>query len=176
VARELTATHEVVLSTGTSWQVVPQRLLGRDSMGWFDTIGALGADKDTRLGRWVRAHDAIPGWHLRRAALRRLGVRLVPRTVDATEKQLWFANGTTAMCDVVLWTMGYRDETSWLHIPADVDAQGRYLEDRGLSPVPGLFYVGRSWQNNRASALLCGVGTEAAAMVDRVVQYVRTTT
>jgi putative flavoprotein involved in K+ transport len=176
VARELTATHEVVLSTGKSWQVVPQRLLGKDSLWWFDTIGALDADKDTRFGRWVRAHDVVPGWHLRRAALRRLGIRLVPRTVDATEKQLCFADGTAAMGDAVLWAIGYRDEESWLHIPAAVDAQGRYIEDRGLSPMPGLFYVGRSWQNNRASALLCGVGTEAATMVDRVVQYVRTTT
>jgi putative flavoprotein involved in K+ transport len=100
----------------------------------------------------------------------------VPRTVDATEKQLCFADGTAAMGDAVLWAIGYRDEESWLHIPAAVDAQGRYIEDRGLSPMPGLFYVGRSWQNNRASALLCGVGTEAATMVDRVVQYVRTTT
>jgi putative flavoprotein involved in K+ transport len=175
VARELTATHTVTLSTGKSWQVVPQRLLGRDSMWWFDRIGALRADKDTRYGRWVRAHDAIPGWHLRRSALRRAGVRLVPRTVDAMENRLCFADGTTAMFDAVLWTIGYRDEASWLHIAAAVEARGCYIEERGLSPVPGLFYVGRSWQNNRASALLCGVSTEAATMVDRAVQYVRTT-
>jgi putative flavoprotein involved in K+ transport len=175
VAYELTATHTVLLSMGKSWQVVPQRLLGKDSMWWFDQIGALRADKDTAFGRWVRAHDVIPGWHLRRAALRRLGVRLVPRTVDATAEELQFADGTAARCEAVLWTIGYRDKTAWLHIPAAVDAHGNCLEHRGLSPVPGLFYVGRSWQTNRASALLCGVGAEAAAMVNRIVQYVHKT-
>jgi putative flavoprotein involved in K+ transport len=71
--------------------------------------------------------------------------------------------------------IGYRDKTSWLHIPGAVDVQGHFIEDRGIALVPGLFYVGRSWQNNRASALLCGVGRDAAAIVDRVRQYLRTT-
>jgi putative flavoprotein involved in K+ transport len=175
VASELVATHAVTLSTGKPWQVVPQRALGHDSMWWFDTLGALRADKATRFGRWARAHDAIPGWHLRHAALRRQGVRIAPRTVEGLDKQVRFADGTATTVDAVLWTIGYRDETSWLHIPAAVDAQGRFVEDRGIAPVPGLFYVGRSWQNNRASALLCGVGREAAAIVNRVRHYLRTT-
>jgi putative flavoprotein involved in K+ transport len=174
VASELAATHAVTLSTGKLWQVVPQRVLGHDSMWWFDTLGALRADRATRFGRWVQAHDAIPGWHLRHAALRRQGVRIAPRTVDGRDKQVWFADGTAATGGAVLWTIGYRDETSWLHIPGAVDVQGHFVEDRGIAPVPGLFYVGRSWQNNRASALLCGVGRDAAAIVDRIRQYLRT--
>jgi putative flavoprotein involved in K+ transport len=172
VAYELVATHEVVLSTGKPWLVVPQRLLGKDSMWWFDTLGALRADKDTLYGRWVRAHDAFPGWHLRRSALRRLGVRLVPRTVDATAQQLRFADGTAETFDAVIWAIGYRDEASWLQIPEAVNAQGNPIAERGISPVPGLFYVGRQWQHTRASALLCGVGADAANIADRVRQCV----
>jgi putative flavoprotein involved in K+ transport len=168
IAAELVATHAVALSMGKPWQMVPQRVLGKDTLWWFDMLGALRADKDTRYGRWVRAHDAIPGWHLRRSALRRMGVRLVPRTVGAAAQQCQFADGTTDAFDTVIWTLGYRDKASWLQIPAAVNTQGRCMEDRGLSPVPGLFYVGRSWQITRASALLCGVGADAAAIVDRV--------
>ena len=171
IAAELVATHVVALSTGKPWQVVPQRVLGKDTMWWFDMLGALRADKDTRYGRWVRAHDAIPGWHLRRSALRRMGVWLVPRTINAAAQQLQFIDGTTDAFDAVIWALGYCDETSWLQIPAAVDTQGRFIEDRGISPVSGLFYVGRSWQNTRASALLCGVGVDAAAIVDRVRHY-----
>jgi putative flavoprotein involved in K+ transport len=174
IASELATTHAVTLSTGKPLQVVPQRLLGHDSMWWFDKVGALHADKATRFGRWVRAHDAIPGWHLRHAALRRQGVRIAPRTIDGLDKQVWFADRTTTTVDTVLWTIGYRDEVSWLHIPGAVDARSHFVEERGIAPVPGIFYVGRSWQNNRASALLCGVGREAAAIVDRVRHYLRT--
>jgi len=162
IAAELVVTHAVALATGKPWQVVPQRVLGKDTLWWFDRLGALRADKDTRYGRWVRAHDAIPGWHLRRSSLRRLGVQLVPRTVGATGHQLQFADGTSDTFEVVIWALGYRDEASWLQMPAAVDTQGRCVEDCGISPVPRLFYVGRSWQTTRASALLYGVGADAA--------------
>jgi putative flavoprotein involved in K+ transport len=104
-------------------------------------------------------------------ALGRMGVRLVPRTVDAVVQQCQFADGTTDAFDAAIWALGYCDEASWLQIPAAVDAQGRFMEERGTSPVAGLFYVGRSWQHTRASALFCGVGADAAAIVDRVRHY-----
>ena len=62
-----------------------------------------------------------------------------------------------------------RDDSSWLHIPEAVDDAGNYVEDQGVSPVRGLFHVGRSWQTSRASALLCGVGDDTAQAVNRVV-------
>ena len=39
---------------------------------------------------------------------------------------------------------------------------GRVRECRGVSPVPGLFFLARAWQNSRASALLRGAGAEAS--------------
>lgn len=171
VAAELVATHTVTLATGKPWLVVPQRVLGHDAMWWFDTLGALRADKDTLYGRWVRALDAFPGWHLRRSALQHSGVRFVPRAVNATGQQIQFADGTADAFAAVIWAIGYRDETSWLHIPEAVDVQGTSIAERGVSPVSGLFYIGRHWQHNRASGLLWGVGADAAALVDRVRHY-----
>jgi len=133
----------------------------------------LRADKDSLYGRLVRALEAFPGWHLRRSALRRRGVRLVPRAVHAIGPQIQFADGAADAFAAVIWALGYREETSWLHIPEAVDGQGRCLAERGMSPVPGLFYIGRHWQQTRASGLLCGVGADAAALVDRVQDYLR---
>jgi putative flavoprotein involved in K+ transport len=171
IAADLVSTHPVTLATGKPWLVVPQRLLGRDALWWFATLGALHAEKDTLYGRCVRALEAFPGWHLRRAALQRRGVRLVPRAVQATGQQIQFADGTADAFAAVIWAMGYREETAWLHIPEAVDVQGSCIAERGLSPVPVLFYIGRHWQNTRASGLLCGVGADAAALVDRVRHY-----
>jgi putative flavoprotein involved in K+ transport len=88
--------------------------------------------------------------------------------MGATGLQLQFADGTMDTFDAVIWALGYRDEASWLQMPAAVDTQGGLREDRGIAPVPRLYYVGRSWQTSRASALLCGVGADAAVIVDRV--------
>jgi putative flavoprotein involved in K+ transport len=58
-------------------------------------------------------------------------------------------------------------------MPEAVDAAGHLVEDRGMSPVPGLFHVGRSWQTSRASALLCGVAFDAATVVRHVTRLLR---
>jgi putative flavoprotein involved in K+ transport len=171
IARELARSHEVSLSVGGRISITPQRVLGRDVMVWFDRLGFLRADKATARGRFARAHQSFPGPHLRDRALRRHGVRLRPRTVAATADGLAFADGSRAAYDAVIWTGGYADDARWLRVPGTVDANGNHIEDRGMSPVPGLFYVGRSWQTSRASALLCGVGSDAARIVAGVMSW-----
>lgn len=168
IALDLARTHDVCLSVGRQVTITPQRLFGRDVMAWFDRLGLLRADKATVRGRFVRVNDSFPGLHLRSRALKRNGVRLRPRTVGATADECVFADRSSEMFEAVIWAIGYRDDSSWLHIPEAVDDARNYVEHRGVSPVPGLFHIGRSWQTSRASALLCGVGADAARVVDRV--------
>jgi putative flavoprotein involved in K+ transport len=172
IARELADSHEVSLSTGRPVSITPQRVLGRDVMAWFHALGFLRADKDTAIGRFVRSHESFPGLHLSDRALLRHGVHLRQRVVDADGDSCRFANGSSDRFDAVIWAIGYRDDTSWLRIDGAVDSTGMCLERRGVSPVPGLFYVGRSWQRSRASALLCGVAADAADIVERVSGFV----
>ena len=168
IALELARSHEVSLSVGGRIAITPQRVLGRDVVVWFDRLGFLRADKATVRGRFARAHESFPGPHLRDSALRHRGVRLRPRAMAATADGVAFADGSHAECDAVIWAGGYEDDARWLRVPGAVDANGNHIEDRGVSPVPGLFYVGRSWQTSRASALLCGVDTDAARTVAQV--------
>jgi putative flavoprotein involved in K+ transport len=168
IALELTRSHEVSLSVGTRITITPQRVLGRDVMVWFDRLGFLRADKATARGRFARARESFPGPHLRDGALRRRGVHLRPRTTGATSEEFGFADGSRAAFDAVIWAGGYEDRAEWLRVPGAVDANGNHVQDRGVSPIPGLFYVGRSWQTNRTSALLCGVAADAAGVVDDV--------
>jgi putative flavoprotein involved in K+ transport len=173
IALELARSREVWLSIGGRVSITPQRVLGRDVMVWFDQLGFLRADKATARGRFARAHESFPGSHLRDRALRGAGVRLRPRTIAATADALVFADGSRATFDAVIWANGYADAARWLRIPGAVDANGNHIQDRGVSSIPGLFHVGRSWQTSRASALLCGVGADAARMVDRVMSSLR---
>ena len=85
ISAELAPTHEVWLAGGKFRVIVPQRFLGRDIIAWFDTTGALRADKESLHGRFVHLFDPIPGWHLRLRALRRLGVKTVRRAIHAED-------------------------------------------------------------------------------------------
>ena len=173
IALELARSHDVSLSVGGAITITPQRVLGRDVMSWFDRLGFLRADKATAKGRSVRARESFPGLHLRDDALRRRGVRIRPRTVSAAASGFAFADGSVAAFDAVIWAAGYEDDAEWLRIPGAVDVRGTHIEDRGVSPVPGLFYVGRSWQTSRSSALLCGVGADASGIVAQVAASLR---
>lgn len=160
IALELSRTHRVSLSCGKRRHFVPQRLFGHDSMLRFAQLGLLTADKDSWAGRLVRSQDAIPGLHLRNAALRRAGIALLPRAIGAAREALALADGSRAQPETVVWACGYRDDFGWVQV-AGALAANRPVEERGLTPVPGLFHLGREWQTCRASALLYGVSRDA---------------
>jgi putative flavoprotein involved in K+ transport len=57
-----------------------------------------------------------------------------------------FAGGETAEVDAVIWATGYKDDSRWVAIPEVKDGRGGFAHRGGVSPVPGLYFIGRSWQ------------------------------
>jgi putative flavoprotein involved in K+ transport len=66
-----------------------------------------------------------------------------------------------------VWATGYRPDYSWLHIPGVV-REGHVVHQRGVTEVPGLYFLGLSWQHTRGSALLGFVNDDAAYLADRI--------
>jgi putative flavoprotein involved in K+ transport len=64
----------------------------------------------------------------------------------------------------VLWANGFRPDHAWVD-GVEVDAQGWPLQERGVSPVPGLYFVGLHWLHKRKSSLFLGVGEDAEHVV-----------
>jgi len=114
------------------------------------------------------ARDPFPGRHLALSRLRDAGVATVPRLDRVEGKIARFEDGRRADISAVIWATGYRDDTSWINIPAAKRSDGGVIERRGISPVTGLYYVGRSWQWTRGSALVLGVGKDAAYIANQV--------
>jgi hypothetical protein len=54
---------------------------------------------------------------------------------------------------------------SWIDIPEAKDGQGRIVHQRGVTPSPGLYMLGLTWQHTRGSALLGWVGNDAAFLL-----------
>jgi putative flavoprotein involved in K+ transport len=88
-------------------------------------------------------------------------VQAVGRLLHVDGKTVTFASGETATVGTVIWATGYHEQTDWIAIPEVKDAQAHVLHRRGISPVPDLYLIGRSWQWTRGSALLTGVGDDA---------------
>jgi putative flavoprotein involved in K+ transport len=60
----------------------------------------------------------------------------------------------------VIWCTGYDFDFGWVHA-AVLDPAGHPLQERGVSPVPGLYFVGMQWRIRPATAFVGGVGEEA---------------
>ncbi|MEX3015716.1 flavin-containing monooxygenase [Gymnodinialimonas hymeniacidonis] len=68
----------------------------------------------------------------------------------------------------VLWATGYRQDFSWINLPDAFDATGAPLHQRGVSPEPGLYYLGLPWQSRRGSTFIWGVWHDAAYVADQI--------
>jgi putative flavoprotein involved in K+ transport len=60
----------------------------------------------------------------------------------------------------VLWTTGFRPNFGWIDLPI-LDEVGYPIQTRGVTDVPGLYFLGLIWQYNQGSATLFGVNEDA---------------
>jgi putative flavoprotein involved in K+ transport len=160
IAEELAATRRVELSVGSAYPALPQRLLGRDLFWWLTRLGLMRVTAGSRLGRRMQARGEFLIGSSRRG-LQRAGVRLRPRLVDAAGHTVRFADGSSREVDVVVWATGYRSDHSWIDAPGAF-RDGRVVHERGITEVPGLYFLGLPWQHTRGSALLGFVADDAA--------------
>ena len=77
-----------------------------------------------------------------------------------------------AAVGTILWANGFRPDYRWIQ-GIEIDEQGWPVHQRGVSPLPGLYFVGMHWLHKRKSALLYGVGEDAAYIVDHIHQSVK---
>jgi putative flavoprotein involved in K+ transport len=136
----------------------------------MDTLGILRASRESAIGKYLMKADPFPGKALGLKQLGRQGVAVVGRVIHIDGKNVTFASGETTAVETVIWATGYQEQTDWIAISEAKDAQGNMLHRRGVSPVPYLYMIGRSWQWTRGSALLTGVGDDAVLIKDHIVK------
>ena len=71
----------------------------------------------------------------------------------------------------VIWANGFRPDHTWIE-GVETDAQGWPVHERGVSPVPGLYFVGLHWLHKRKSGIFLGVGEDAAYITDHLAENV----
>jgi putative flavoprotein involved in K+ transport len=145
--------------------MLPQRLAGRDLFWWLSRLRLLRVSVESRLGRRMSSRDFVIGSSRRRLAA--AGVRFRPGVAGADGRAVRFTDGTTLDAGIIIWATGYRPDYSWVDIPG-VTRDGKVIHRRGVTDIPGLYFLGLTWQHTRGSALLGFVNDDAAHLADRI--------
>jgi putative flavoprotein involved in K+ transport len=72
----------------------------------------------------------------------------------------------------IIWATGYDYDYGWLQVPV-LDVRGRPLQQRGVTPVPGLYFLGLHWMHTFKSGLLSGVGRDAEYLAEHMAPMTR---
>jgi putative flavoprotein involved in K+ transport len=67
----------------------------------------------------------------------------------------------------IVWATGFAVDFSWIRADTFGD-QGRPLHEKGVSRVPGLFFIGLPWLSRRASPFIWGVWHDASHLADQI--------
>jgi putative flavoprotein involved in K+ transport len=169
IAKELSASHEVVLSIGSQQKPLPQRVLRRDVFWWLTKTRLLNKTVESRLGRKLSTRDTLIG-SSPRAMTERYGVQLKPRLVDAEGRRVRFEDGSDLEVDAVLWATGYRSDYSWIKLPI-LDEDGQLGHRRGVTDVLRLYFLGLPWQHTRGSALIGFIKDDAEFIAEKIAEY-----
>jgi len=77
-----------------------------------------------------------------------------------------------AKVSAVIWATGFTGDFDWIHLPI-LDAEGRPIHVRGVSPVRGLYFIGFPWLITRKSGIIYGVGEDARFVAEAIAAQLR---
>ena len=167
VAMELARFRKVWLA-GTETGRLPRTVLHRDVYDWIWPV-LTRATLHTRLGRFLRERtrrgDPLIGISGR--AIAESGVVRVGR-VTGVRAGLPVCGDEVIRPRVIVWCTGFAPDFGWMALPV-LDEEGRPRHERGVATgVDGLYFLGLRFQHRMTSALLGGVGADAAFVAERV--------
>lgn len=165
IAMELAQSRRVWLAGRESGHL-RRRFLGRDLYDWIWPIFTR-FDANTMIGRRMKrrtgATDPLIG--IAPSDIVQSGVTRVGRLTEVRDGQP-FCEGRAVDPDVVIWCTGFTADYGWIDLPVFGD-DGYPRHDRGVvAEAPGLYFLGLRFQHRRTSALIGGVGADAAWIAD----------
>ena len=170
IAEELARSRQVHLAVGSRQLPLPQRILGRDLFRALDATGLMRTTVTSRVGRRMKDRETLVGSSPRAArgsASACARERPMPRARPCSSP-----TAPRSAVDAVVWATGFRLDHSFVELPVFDDA-GRVQHERGVTKVPGLYFLGLPWQHTRGSALLGWVEDDARYLAGRIGAFAR---
>jgi putative flavoprotein involved in K+ transport len=138
---------------------------------------ALGEDAADHVrfadGFSIRSKDGIDAY------LAKAGIAPPPLEADAADEPdaqaecvspLRWLDLRAADITTVIWATGFRPDFGWIQLPV-LDPEGQPMHQRGVSPVPGLYFIGLPWLNSRKSGIVYGIEDDAHYIADAIGEH-----
>jgi putative flavoprotein involved in K+ transport len=93
-------------------------------------------------------------------------------TVDYQPHELTELNLEREGISTIIWATGYGLDYGWIDAPL-LDELGYPRNRRGVTAIPGLFFLGLLWQHSRASASLVGPGLDGPYLLATMNRHAR---
>ncbi|HET9455874.1 MAG TPA: NAD(P)-binding domain-containing protein [Candidatus Limnocylindrales bacterium] len=182
IALELARTHRTILSGQPHgelpFRVFDTRWRARVFLPLLGFAESYVLTINTPIGRKAAARSRVvpaPLTRVRRADLARAGVeRHASRVEGARDGLPVLEDGTVLDVANVVWCTGFGPDYTWIEPPV-VGGDGWPIEQRGVSPVGGLYFLGVPFQYGVTSTLIDGAARDAEYVVDRIAERVRAT-
>lgn len=113
-------------------------------------------------------HRAAPLIRVKPEDIIDVGITRVGRVVGVQDGKPLLEDGRTLDVRNIIWCTGHQPGFSWMDVPA-FDQEGWPVHERGISKVPGLYFVGLHFQYAMSSATLVGVGRDAKYVANALV-------
>ncbi len=101
-----------------------------------------------------------------------INARAIDAPVEAPYRPVWEPESPCLKVDYVkanirsvIWSMGFSTDYRWIEIPI-FDGRGYPIHQRGVTSVPGIYFLGLPWQYTWGSGRFSGVGQDAQYLVD----------
>lgn len=171
IAAELASHRRVLLAMPEMPKRYPQRLLGRDIFWWMSLLGMLDVPAEARNHSVSGGAIPLIGTDLK-GLIRSGAVARMPRVVDAEPSQLHLQDGKRLPVQNVIWATGFTNAYDWVELPDAID-HDLPRHHRGVSVVPGLFFIGLPWLATKGSGFLGWVGRDAERLAAHILKYTR---
>jgi putative flavoprotein involved in K+ transport len=181
IAEELCHSHETSLSYENLPKLIPQRFLGKDIFWWLINSGQLNGKPHSGASQPIDLNG--PGENLKRIrrAFPLIGstipkllksglVKRFPRATGARNGKVVFSDSSEFLPDNIVWGTGFSHDFDWIEVPT-FDRVGYPLHTRGISIVPGLYFIGLPNLYKRTSTTIGFVGPDAEYLAAHIAAY-----
>jgi putative flavoprotein involved in K+ transport len=97
--------------------------------------------------------------------------------IEPRYNRLWAPKAERGMLDYraagitsIIWCIGFRADFSWIKLPV-IDNRGSPVHDRGVTGVPGLYFLGLPWLHTWGSGRFSGIARDAEYLSREVIAH-----
>lgn len=168
IVLDLINTHQVYISPHKKLRFKGQYILGKNWFWWERKTGIAYVSSRSLLGRHLKKRgEPIYGKQLLHE-IKKGKVKVLPPLERVEGQDAIFKTGGQLKIMAVIWATGFANDFSWIDIPELFDVHGNPKHRKGVSNVPGIYFLGMDWQRSRSSSLIAGTERDARYIIKRM--------